>query len=57
MFNDQREFRDRYIIKKIAKVSQKYNRIMVVMGSGHAIRDREALEQYFDTNAATKNMS
>lgn len=48
MYNTQRVFRDQYIIRKIAEICQKYDTVMVVMGSGHAIRDRHSLEQFFD---------
>lgn len=52
MFNDQREFRDRHIIKKVVEACQQYDRVMVIIGSGHSIRERQALEQFFDTNVS-----
>lgn len=52
MFEEAREFRDTYVVRKIAEASRKYDRVMVVMGSGHAIRDKQALEDFYETKAA-----
>jgi len=51
MFNDARAFRDKYIVKKIAEAGKAHDRIMTVMGSGHAIRDKKALEQFYESTA------
>lgn len=47
MFEDQREFRDKIIVRKINQALQTHAKVMVVMGSGHAIRERAALEELF----------
>lgn len=42
------EIRDLEIIKNIAEKFKKFDKIDIVMGSGHAIREKEALEQFFE---------
>ena len=50
MFDDQREFRDQYAIRKKAEILKRYDRVLVVEGSGHAIRDRAPLELFMGSN-------
>ncbi len=49
MFDDQSEFRDRYIILRIVEALKKYDRVMVLMGVAHPIRQEKALRQLFET--------
>lgn len=51
MFADERNFRDHYVINEIVSALKLYDRIMILMGSGHAIREKPALEQFFDSEA------
>lgn len=44
---DAELFRDRYQLRRIIKSLHDHDRVMIVMGSGHAIRQRKALEEYF----------
>ncbi len=48
MFDDESIFRDEYIVKKIAETTKQHDRVMIVMGSGHALREEAALREYFD---------
>lgn len=41
------QVRDKYIVKNAAKKFEKYDKIDIVFGSGHAIRERNAWEQFF----------
>jgi hypothetical protein len=51
MFIDEGEFRDEYIVRKIADYFAQYHKVMVIMGSGHSIREKRALEQFFNAQA------
>lgn len=42
------QFRDAYIIRKIAKILQEHNRVMIVMGVSHPLREEAALRQFFE---------
>lgn len=48
MFRDENIFRDQYIVRKIVEGVQKYDRVMVVMGSAHPLREEAALRQFFE---------
>lgn len=48
MWDDARIFRDQYIARKIAETLNKHDRVMAVMGSSHVVREKDALEKYFD---------
>lgn len=48
MFEDAREFRDQHVVRTIAKAGRKYNKVLAIMGSGHALRDKKALEQFYE---------
>ncbi len=48
MFNDEAIFRDAYVVEKIAENVQKYDRVMVVMGSSHVLREEAALREFFE---------
>lgn len=47
MFDAESQFRDKYQIDRIEEALLHHNKVLVVMGSGHAIRQRQALEEYF----------
>lgn len=40
--------RDKYIVKNAAKKFKDFDKIDIVFGSGHAIRERQAWEEFFD---------
>lgn len=46
MFDDARQFRDEYAIRKKAETLRKYDRVLVVEGSGHAIREKPAMTEF-----------
>lgn len=49
MFDEETEFRDKYVLKKIVdKVKQK-DKVMAVMGSSHVLREESALREFFDS--------
>lgn len=47
MFEAESQFRDTYQIERIKEALLHHNKVLVVMGSGHAIRQRKALEEHF----------
>lgn len=47
IFNLQAQFRDAYMVKKIADTLKKHDRVMVVTGSSHPLRQETALRQFF----------
>lgn len=47
MFDADSKIRDTYQVHKICQAIRRFNRVMVVMGSGHPIRQRKALEEFF----------
>lgn len=49
--NSPNEIRDPEIIKNAANKLKTYDKVDIVFGSGHAIRERGAWEQYFDQTA------
>jgi hypothetical protein len=51
MFDDSREFRDQHVVRRIAETGEKYDKVMVVMGSGHAIRDKDALKLFYEAES------
>lgn len=51
MFEENRIFRDQYIMKKGADKFKNYDRVDYIFGSGHAIREKKAWEQYFNSTA------
>ena len=54
-FNNQPDkTRDPSIVKNIARNFEKYNKVDVVFGSGHAIREKNALGQFFETPTEEK---
>ena len=52
MYEEERNIRDKYIIENGASKFKQFDRLDIVYGSGHAIRERRAWEEFFDkTNA------
>ena len=42
------DFRDHFIIDKIKQAFETYDRIFIVMGAGHAVRQERVWEEYFE---------
>jgi hypothetical protein len=47
IYRETGEFRDRYIVNLISDTLKKYDRVFVVMGSGHAVQQEPVLRSLF----------
>ena len=49
MFDEESQFRDKYVVLKIAKTVQQHDRVLAVMGSSHVLREEASLREFFGT--------
>lgn len=50
IFDEIGEFRDQYVVRKITENCRNNNKVMVVMGSAHPVREKQALSEFFESN-------
>ena len=49
IYNDITDFRNNYLVASIEETFNNYDRVFVIMGSGHVIKERKQIEEIFNS--------